>query len=264
MKPSGVHAASPIRPPGPADARQLGRGAARGPARTSSRRRRRRRRSSRPGTGSPRRRPRSGRPAGLRPRRGAGRARAAPARSRCRRRRSRSAPRRSRALPLPQATSSTRQPACRSTVVAERVGDGLDQRRDGVEVAARPHLLLPALHLRQVGRGGHRRAEHRVDCIGRCMVISRASFVLSVDRTKVRLRPSPTASGRLPIFGRPCTYLRSGQNRDGGGGIRTHGGVVPRQRPTCADARASTTVIYRPVGREHPAREVEIEIKPAE
>ena len=37
--------------------------------------------------------------------------------------------------------------------VAERVCDGLDQGRDGVEVAARPHLLLALLDLLEVGAG---------------------------------------------------------------------------------------------------------------
>ena len=38
--------------------------------------------------------------------------------------------------------------------VAENVGDGLDQGRHCVEVAARPHLLLAPFHVRQIGGAG--------------------------------------------------------------------------------------------------------------
>ena len=58
----------------------------------------------------------------------------------------------SAALPLPVATSRTRQSARRSTASQRSLGHGLDQGGDRVEVAARPHRLLALLDRLEIGR----------------------------------------------------------------------------------------------------------------
>ena len=98
--------------------------------------------------------------------------------------------------------------------VDERVGDGLDQRRDGVEVAARPHRLLALLDLAQVGRRRRRLGDrHR-------LLPSNL-----VDGSKVRRRRRsgigaryPSSAGAVPIS--PARGYRAAQTRMGSGDYR--------------------------------------------